>query len=140
MPALAVDTPERQALRDAHRVRPLTVQEEGAGLLQLPPGVYGFTHSPGAENAPLFRAATRHSFEVHRLRDSTILLAYVDKPAAAVLEHAPEDMQVTAYPFPHGDAPVLVAIEWSRLHLVKRYVTPVEGGGIQLQVFGKRAP
>jgi hypothetical protein len=32
---------------------------------------------------------------------------------------------------------VLVAIEWSRLHLIKRYVTPNEEGGIELQIFGR---
>jgi len=123
-------------LREAHRVRPLTPQEEGTGLLQLPPGVYGFTHSPGAENAPLFVAATRHSFEVHRLQDSAVLLAYVDRQSAAVLEHAPEDFKVLAHPFPVNDATVLVVIEWSRLHLIKRYVTPTKDGGIEMQVHG----
>ncbi len=125
-------------LREAHRVRPLAPQEEGTGMLQLPGGVYGFTHSPAAENAPLFSTPTRHSFEVHRLQESAVLLAYVERQAAAILEHAPEDFKILAYPFPREDAPVLVAIEWSRLHLIKRYVTPTPEGGIELQVFGKR--
>ncbi len=125
-------------LREAHRVRALTPREEGAGLLQLPGGVYGFTHSPAAENAPLFVTPTRHSFEVHRLQESAVLLAYVDRKAAAVLEHAPEDFTILAHPFPSEAAPVLVAIEWSRLHLIKRYVTPTADGGIELQVFGKQ--
>ena len=125
-------------LRDAHRVRPLTPQEEGTGLLQLPGAVYGFTHSPAAENAPLFATPTRHSFEVHRLHNTAVLLAYVDKQSAAVLEHAPEDFRVLAHPFATDKAPVLVAIEWSRLHLIKRYVTPTPEGGVELQVFGKR--
>jgi hypothetical protein len=137
MAPVVVDTPERMLLRDAHRVRPLTAQEEGNGILQLPSGVFGFTHAPAAENAPLFRTPTSHSFEVHRLQDSAVLLSYVDKHAAAVLEHAPEDFRVTAYPFPVEAAPVLVAIEWSRLHLIKRYVTPNEEGGIELQIFGR---
>jgi hypothetical protein len=137
MPSLAVDTPERTLLREAHRVRPLTEQEEGSGILRLPAGVFGYTHAPATENAPLFCAPTSHSFEVHRLQDSAVLLAYVDKQAGAVLEHAPEDCKVTAYPFPVEQAPVLVAIEWSRLHLIKRYVTPNEEGGIDLQVFGR---
>jgi hypothetical protein len=124
-------------LRDAHRVRPLLPQEEGAGILQLPAGVFGFTHAPAAENAPLFRTATAHSFEVHRLQNAAVLLAYVSKEAAAVLEHAPEDFKVTAHPYATAAASVLVAIEWSRLHLVKRYVTPNEGGGIELQIIGK---
>lgn len=122
-------------LREAHGVRPLTPQEEGTGLLHLPGGVYGFTHSPAAENAPLFGSPTRHSFEVHRLQNSAVLLAYVDRQAAAVLEHAPEDVKVLAHPFPSDHAPVLVAIEWSRLHLIKRYVTPTPDGGVELQVF-----
>lgn len=124
-------------LREAHRVRPLAPHEEGAGLDQLPGGVYGFTHSPAAENAPLFATPTRHSFEVHRLQNSAVMLAYVDRQAAAVLEHAPEDFKISAHPFQSDKAPVLVAIEWSRLHLVKRYVTPTPDGGVELQVFGK---
>lgn len=126
-------------LRGAHRLRALTPQEEGAGLLHLPPGVYGFTHSPAAENAPLFASPTRHSFEVHRLQDSAVLLAYVAREAAGVLEHAPEDFTVLAHPFPVNDATVLVAIEWSRLRLIKRYVTPSKDGGIELQIFGKQS-
>lgn len=137
MPAITVDTPDRVMLREAHRVRPLTAQEEGTGLLQLPGGVFGYTHSPAAENAPLFARPTPHSFEVHRLTDSAVLLAYVDARAARILEHAPEDFRILVYPFSREDAPVLVAIEWSRLHLIKRYVTPAEHGGIALQVFGK---
>ncbi len=125
-------------LREAHRVRPLAPQEEGTGMLQLAGGVYGFTHSPAAENAPLFSTPTQHSFEVHRLQESAVLLAYVERQAAAILEHAPEDFKILAYPFPREDASVLVAIEWSRLHLIKRYVTPTPEGGIELQVFGKR--
>lgn len=123
-------------LRDAHGVRPLSPQEEGSGLLKLPGGVFGFTHAPAAENAPLFATPTRHSFEVHRLKDGAVLLAYVDRESAAVLEHAPEDVRVLAHPFPTDAAPVLVAIEWSRLHLVKRYVTPTADGGVELRVFG----
>lgn len=134
----AVDTPDRIMLREAHRVRGLTAQEEGTGLLQLPPGVYGFTHSPGAENGPLFAAPTSHSFEVHRLEDSAVLLAYVDRQTAGILEHAPEDFKVLAHPFPTNDATTLVVIEWSRLHLIKRYATPTNDGGIELRVFGKQ--
>ena len=137
MPAASADTPDRVMLREAHRVRRVSAQEEGTGLLRLPGGVYGFTHSPAVENAPIFAMPTPHSFEVHRLNDSAVLLAYVDAKAAAILEHAPEDFKILVYPFPREDAPVLVAIEWSRLHLIKRYVTPTEQGGIELQVFGK---
>jgi hypothetical protein len=137
MPTLAVDTADRTMLREAHRVRALASHEEGTGLIELPPGVYGFTHSPAADNAPLFATATRHSFEVHRLQDSAVLLAYVDRQAAAVLEHAPEDFTILAHPFPVNDATVLVAIEWSRLHLIKRYVTPTGDGGVELRVHGK---
>jgi hypothetical protein len=72
------------------------------------------------------------------LQESAVLLAYVERQAAAILEHAPEDFKILAYPFPREDASVLVAIEWSRLHLIKRYVTPTPEGGIELQVFGKR--
>jgi hypothetical protein len=139
MPTVAVDTPDRTMLREAHRVRALTPQEEGTGLLHLPAGVYGFTHAPAAENAPLFASATRHSFEVHRLQNSAVLLAYVDRQAAAVLEQAPEDFKVLAHPFPGNDATILVAIEWSRLHLIKRYLTPTKDGAVELQVFGTQS-
>ena len=136
MTTLTAETPDRTMLREAHRLRPLTPLEEGTGLEQLPGGVYGFTHSPAAGNAPLFATPTRHSFEVHRLQKSAVLLAYVDRQAAGILEHAPGDFKILAHPFPREDAPVLVAIEWSRLHLVKRYVTPTPDGGVELQVFG----
>ena len=69
--------------------------------------------------------------------DGAVLLAYVDRQASAVLEHAPEDFTILAHAFPTNDATIVVAIEWSRLHLIKRYVTPSDDGGVQLQVFGK---
>jgi hypothetical protein len=134
---LSTDVPERTLLREAHRVRALRAEEEGTGLLHLTANVYGFTHSPATENAPLFSQPTRHSFEVHRLAQSAVLLAYVPREAAALLEHSPESFTVTAYPFPVEEAPVLVAIEWSRLHLIKRYVTPNAKGGIDLRVAGR---
>jgi hypothetical protein len=124
-------------LRDAHRVREIQAAEEGTGIQQLAGGVYGFTHAPGSENAPIFVTPTRHSFEVHRLAHGAVLLAYVSREAAGVLEHAPEDFAITVYPSPSEQAPVLVAIEWSRLHLIKRYVTPNKDGGIELKVLGR---
>ena len=38
MPSIAVDTPDRTMLREAHRVRALTPDEEGTGLTDLPLG------------------------------------------------------------------------------------------------------
>jgi hypothetical protein len=137
---MSTDAPERELLRKAHRVRALAPAEEGTGLLRLPAHVYGFTHSPATDNAPLFAMPTRHSFEVHRLADSAMLLAYVSREAAAVLEHVPETCSITMYPVPNDEAPVLVAIDWSRLHLVKRSVTPDVHGGIHLQVAGRGNP
>lgn len=134
---ISTDVPERTLLREAHRVRALAPAEEGEGLMRLPPHVYGFTHSPATENAPLFSLPTRHSFEVHRLAGSAVLLAYVSREAAGLLEHSPEDFSITAYPYPSDEAPMLVAIEWSRLHLIKRYVTPLADGGIDLRVGGR---
>lgn len=137
MATIDVNAPERTMLRDAHRVREIDAAQEGTGIQQLTGGVYGFTHAPGSENAPVFKAPTRHSFEVHRLVGSTVLLAYVSREAAGVLEHAPEDFSITVYPYVGEQAPVLVAIEWSRLHLIKRYATPNKNGGIELKVIGR---
>jgi hypothetical protein len=134
---IEVNVPERMMLRDAHRVREIEATEEGTGITQLPAGVYGFTHAPGSENAPLFRTPTRHSFEVHRLTNGSVLLAYVSREAGAVLEHAPEDFSITVFPYSSDKSPVLVAIEWSRLHLIKRYATPNKDGGIDLKIIGR---
>lgn len=137
MTTIEVNVPERTMLRDAHRVREIDAAQEGTGIQQLPAGVYGFTHAPGTENAPLFRTPTSHSFEVHRLANGSVLLAYVSREAAAVLEHAPEDFAIMMYPYASEQSPILVAIEWSRLHLIKRYVTPNKDGGIELKVIGR---
>ncbi len=137
MTTIEVNVPERTMLRDAHRVREIDASLEGTGIQQLPAGVYGFTHAPGSENAPLFRNPTRHSFEVHRLANGAVLLAYVSGEASGVLEHAPEDVSITVHPYASEHAPVLVAIEWSRLHLIKRYATPNKEGGIELKVIGR---
>ena len=63
------DTAEQAGLREAHRVRLVTSEEEGSGLNRLPPGVYGFTYSPGIDEAPIFAKRSFRSYEAHKLAE-----------------------------------------------------------------------
>ena len=61
--------PPRKRLRKAHQVRLVTAAEEGTGVNALPGGVYGFTYSPGLDNAPLFAMRRYRSYETHKLAE-----------------------------------------------------------------------
>ena len=68
------DTPEQAGLREAHRVRIVTDAEEGSGLNRLPNSVYGFTYSPGIDEAPLFTKRSFRSYEAHKLANGEVTL------------------------------------------------------------------
>jgi hypothetical protein len=95
---------EREALRAKHGVRLVAKDEEGTGVANLPPGVYGFTYSPGMES-PIFMLEKYHSFEVHKLADETVrLIGYVTPAKLKEIESSADVIEVQVFPGPWGES------------------------------------
>lgn len=120
-------SPELQALRAAHQVRPLTPEEEGSAVAVLPNGVYGFTYAPGQPEVPLFSRQGYHSFEVHKASDGTeYLLGFVTQLEASDLDASKEGVVILLFPSPWENSQSLVRVPVSGIVPAKRM--PREGG------------
>lgn len=132
MTTRASETP-RVALRSAHQVRLVESKEEGAAAADLPPGVYGFTGSPGLA-APLFAERRYRNFEVHHLRDGSVaIVGFVTPALAAILAVSDQLLAITIYPDAEGDSTEIVSIPYSRIVHHRQYSVR-NAAGLELQV------
>lgn len=103
-------------IRSAHQLRPLTEDESGDGVDNLPRGVYGFTYSPALENFPLFQARDLRCYEGHKLADgSVVLLGFLTAEEKQKLENATENTTIHLFAEPTGDVDELVSVPMSRV-------------------------
>ena len=124
-----VDTPEQAGLREAHRVRLVSEQEEGTGLNKLPLSVYGFTYSPGIEEAPLFAKRSFRSYEAHKLASGDVtLVGFTSAESARQLTTSTEDISLQVQPMPEDGQDTLVEIPYSRIRRHKGYAAPNQHG------------
>jgi hypothetical protein len=124
---------QRETLRAHHGVRSLKAWEEGFALRHLPAGIFGFTYSPGLEDAPLFRKRKDHAFEVHKTPDGSIfLIAFVSEKTAARLETADRDLHLQVYPSPSGEKCTPVRIPVINVVRYKDY-PPKDGSHLEIQ-------
>jgi hypothetical protein len=124
-----VDTPEQAGLREAHRVRLVTESEEGTGLTKLPPSVYGFTYSPGIDEAPLFAKRSFRSYEAHKLANGDVtLVGFASAESARQLTTSTEDISLQVQPMPEEGQETLVEIPYSRIRRHKGYAAPNQHG------------
>jgi hypothetical protein len=131
---VVIEEPERIALREEHGVRPLTEEEEGTGIDQLPDGVYGFTNAVGQWDAPLFRKKIFLSYEMHKLRDgSPLLIGYVSSDDAERMRHSSEGVTIRLFPDRQPDAPHLVSIPLERVRRHKQH-SERTGRGLELEL------
>jgi hypothetical protein len=108
-------------LRSQHQVRALKPEEEGSAAAALPPGVYGFTYSPGQPEVPLFSKNNYHSFEVHKTADRTeYLLGFVTTSEASDVAAMREGAAIRLFPAPWKDSQTLVTIRASAIVPSKR--------------------
>ena len=104
------------AIRSAHQLRPLTEDESGGGVDNLPQGVYGFTYSPALENFPLFKVRDLRCYEGHKLADgSVVLLGFLTAADKQTLETTAEKATIHLFAEPTGDVGELVSIPMSRV-------------------------
>ncbi|MBI4887054.1 MAG: hypothetical protein HY824_08170 [Acidobacteria bacterium] len=123
------DTVDHVPLREAHAVRLVTAAEEGTGVNALPGGVYGFTYSPGLQNAPLFASRRYRSYEIHKLAGGeTFVIAFADADTAGRIASAPGEVSVRVQPDPAGTSRTLVTIPYGRVRHHRQYAAPNEEG------------
>lgn len=123
-----------EEIRASHGLRPLTEEESGSGVDQLPNGVYGFTYSPALENFPLFRGRDLRSYEGHKLADgSVLLLGFLTAEEKNVLDTTSESAIIHLFPEPKGDATDLVIVPMSRVLDHVEY-SQRSGKGLELTV------
>ena len=124
-----VDTPEQAGLREAHRVRLVSEQEEGTGLNKLPPSIYGFTYSPGIDEAPVFAKRSFRSYEAHKLASGEVtLVGFTAAESARQLTTSTEDISLQVQPMPEDGLETLVEIPYSRIRRHKGYAAPNQHG------------
>ena len=105
-----------EEIRSAHQLRPLTEDESGDGVDNLPKGVYGFTYSPALENFPLFKARDLRCYEGHKLADgSVVLLGFLTADEKQKLENTAEKVTIHLFAEPTGDVDELVTLPMSRV-------------------------
>ncbi len=118
-------TPEQQALRETHKLRVVTSEEEGTGVDGLPDGVYGFTYSPGLESAPLFATRRFRNYETQKRFDGeTYLLGFVSEEAVRQVGTATADVTVELFSEPKDGASMLVALPYSRIRQNQQHAAP----------------
>src|SRR5438045_6678517 len=105
-------TSAQDALRGTNHVRLVTEAEEGTVVNALPPGVYGFTYSPGLASAPLFAVRRYRSFEIHKTPGDTLVIAFATSEDAAKLEAAAEEATIRVQPQPEDGRETLVQLPY----------------------------
>jgi hypothetical protein len=123
------DTPEQALLREAHRVRIVSEAEEGLGLNRLPASVYGFTYSPGIDEAPLFARRSFRSYEAHKLANGEVtLIGFTSAESARQLTTSTGDISLQVQPAPEDGHATLVEVPYSRIRRHKGYAAPNQHG------------
>lgn len=105
-----------EEIRSAHELRPVTDEESGSGIDNLPAGVYGFTYSPALENFPLFKERDLRNYEGHKLKDgSVVILGFLTPDDKRTFEETTENATIHLFAEPKGDANELVNVPMSRV-------------------------
>lgn len=119
----------QESLRETHRVRLVTVDEEGVGVDKLPAGVYGYSYSPGLPNAPLFATRRYRAFEIHKVAEGEVCITgFVSADAARQVSSATEDVTIQVQPHPEEGGDALVVIPAVRIRNHKGYSAPNQLG------------
>jgi hypothetical protein len=122
-------TAAQEARRAQHRLRAVSSAEEGTGINALPPGVYGFTYSPGLPNAPLFSVRRFRSYETHKNENGdTFVVGFASPEVAATVESVAKETTITILPEPEAGVDILVAIPYARIRHHRQYAAPNQHG------------
>ena len=123
------DNADQELLRLAHQVRLVSEPEEGTGVNALPGGVFGFTYSPGLQNAPLFAVRRYRTYETHKLPGGDVfVIGFTKAEIARELSTAGTEMTLQIHPMPEGDYQTLVTIPYSRIKHHRQYAAPNQDG------------
>jgi hypothetical protein len=122
----------RDRVRTNHHVRLVDALEEGTAAQELPPGVYGFTGSPGLA-APLFAQRRYRNFEIHHLADGGIAIVGFVTPQSAERLAGASDAAVVVYPDIEGEATEIVTIRYAQIAHHRQY-SILNAPGMSLRV------
>ena len=90
------------------------IQEAGAGIAQLPNGIYGFSFSPQQE-APLFEKKMFRNFEVHKLADGAVhIIGFVTEKEYEQFSLSNERAELKLYPDPYAESVKAVSVPVDR--------------------------
>ncbi|GMR22315.1 MAG: hypothetical protein BMS9Abin37_0655 [Acidobacteriota bacterium] len=121
-------------IRSAHQLRPLTEDESGDGVDNLPKGVYGFTYSPALENFPLFKDRDLRCYEGHKLADgSVVLLGFLTAEEKQKLDNTSEKATIHLFAEPTDNVDELVRLPTSRVLSHVEY-SQRGGKGLELSI------
>ena len=124
---------EVEVMRTQHQVTLVDERDEGADVVRLPGGIYGFTYSP-LQSTPMFRKKATQSFEVHKLSDDSVhLVGFVREGDASRLSVSSEQLELRFYPEPWEDAFTATSIPVSRIQS-SRGPTRSDGNALWLVV------
>ena len=136
MPTATSAATELEQLRAQRQLRPLTKEEEGASVFNLPSGVFGFTYAPGLKEVPVFAKRHYHGYEIHRLSDGAVhIIGYVTADEKAKIQTAKEATQTVLFPDPWEKSTELISIADARLQPAKKAVTREDGNPFRTLVF-----
>jgi hypothetical protein len=122
-------TADQESLRIAHQVRVVADAEEGSGVNVLPGGVYGFTYSPGLQNAPLFAVRRYRTYEIHKLPSGEVfIIGFTKADVARELSTAAKEMTIQIHPQSADLFDTLVTIPYSRIRHHRQYAAPNQDG------------
>lgn len=128
------DETARVQLRDERGLRLLKETEEGNPIQTVPPGVYGFTYSPGTEGMPLYNKRTFQMFEAHKLADGeTHLIGFLKPAEAATLNAGVDFLDCNLYPEAYGEAQEMASVHLRRV-LKSRFASRDAGNFVGLQI------
>ena len=122
-------TAAQETLRMTNGVRVVEAAEEGTGVNALPRGVYGYTYSPGLQNAPLWAVRRYRAYETHKLADGeVVVMGFADVETAERIASASDAQTIRIHPEPSAEADVLVQVPYSRIARLRQHAAPNQDG------------
>ena len=123
-----------QAVRTQNGVTLVSSEHEGLSRKRLPAGTYGFTGAPGEADGGLYSKHIYLTFEVHKLKDSSIqLLGYVTPQEAEMVQTGLQTVDLNFYPVPYKAADTLLPLPWSRIRRAQP-VSRIDGNFVPVTI------
>ena len=129
---MAAELLTADALRTSRSLRPLTREEEGTDVFELPNGVFGYTYSPAQKEMPIYAKQPHNSFEVHRLKDGAVhMIGYVTPEIESKIEAKAAGVETVLYPAVYEKSTQLVSIDVINMQPAKKAISREDGNPLK---------